>query len=251
MNRIYLGTGIAGLLLCLIAYIPAPLLYHWSRDDRGPQVQALGLEGNLLRGRAASVNLAGIALRDLEWRWRPQSLLIGRISHHLRAQTDGGSLEARVSQALLGTTVRIAALKGNLPVEQLGPSVGMPVLPFSGGMRFELKRLQLRDGKPLRAEGIVEFNGLVFSFASPPVTLGSYRAELSTAQQTLQAAISSTGGAQLEATGTLQVTREGQYVLDLKLRPHASAPARVVSLLQPLGTANAEGWYLLRRNGSF
>ena len=249
MKKSYLGAGLAGLLFCLVAYIPAPLLYQWLRNDWGPQVQAFGLSGTLWRGQAASVNLSGITLQSVEWRWRPQALLIGRVSHTLSAQTDGGSLQAIVSDPLLGNTLRISALNGNLPVEQLGPSVGLPVLPFSGNMRFALHSLQLRNGRPWLAEGDLDFRNLGFSFTSPPVTLGNYRAELSTAQKTIQLAVSSEGG-HLEASGTGQITREGQYQLDLKLRPQATAPSSVVSLLQPLGRPDAEGWYRLSRNGS-
>ncbi|HXG28658.1 MAG TPA: type II secretion system protein N [Nevskiales bacterium] len=250
MNRLYLGAGIAGLLFCLLALTPAPLLYHWLRDDWGAQVQAFGLSGNLWRGQAASLNLSGIVLQSVEWRWRPQALLLGRISHRISAQTAGGSVQAVVSSPLLGKTLRLRSLKGSLPVEQIGPALRLPVLPFTGTLQFELQRLQLRQGKPWLAEGVLEFRNLVFSFSTPPATLGDYRAELSTAQQAIQIALSSAGG-QLEAGGSGQITREGQYLLEIKLRPRATAPPAVLSLLQPLGRPDAEGWYRLRRNGSF
>jgi general secretion pathway protein N len=250
VNRLYFGAGLAGLLFCLFAFTPAPLLYHWLREDWGPQVQAFGLSGNLWRGQAASLNLAGIGLDSVEWRWRPQALLLGRISHRVQAQSAGGSLQAVVSSPLLGKTLRLKALEGSLPVEQIGPALRLPVLPFTGTLQVGLERLHLRQGRPWLAEGVLEFRNLGFSFSTPPATLGDYRAELSTAQQAIQIALSSTGG-QLEASGTGQVTREGQYQLDLKLRPRAAAPPAVLSLLQPLGRPDAEGWYHLRRNGRF
>ncbi|MGH8459638.1 MAG: type II secretion system protein N, partial [Nevskiales bacterium] len=189
MKRVYLAAGLAGLLLFLLAYIPAPLLYHWG--NWGPQTQALGLSGNLWRGQAASVSLSGIALRDLQWRWRPQALLIGRFSHRVTAQTDGGSLEAVVSSAWLGNTLRISALHGSLPVEQLGPSLQLPVLPVSGSLQFGFKRLHLRAGKPWLAEGELDFHSLVFSFSSPPAALGNYHAIVNTVKQTIQLQLSS------------------------------------------------------------
>ncbi len=250
MKRLYLGAGLAGLVFCLLAFTPAPLLYHWLRDDWGPQVQAFGLSGHLWRGQAASLSLSGISLHTVEWRWRPQALLLGRISHRVQAQSEGGALQVVVSSPLLGKTVRLASLQGSLPVEQIGPALRLPVLPFTGTLQIDLRRLHLRQGKPWTAEGLLEFRNLGFSFSTPPAMLGDYRAELSTAQQAIQLALSSAGG-QLEAAGTGQITREGQYLLDLKLRPRASAPPAVLSLLQPLGRPDAEGWYRLRRNGSF
>jgi general secretion pathway protein N len=250
MNRLYGAAGLAGLLFCLIAFIPAPLLYQWLRDGWGPQVQVFGVSGNLWHGQAASLSLAGIQLQSVEWRWRPQALLLGRISHRIHAETANGSLTAIVSDPLLGNRLHIGALSGKLPVEQLGAGIGLPILPFSGDLQLELARLQLRAGRPWQAQGSLDFNTLSFSFSTPPVTLGNYHAELDTVQNQIQLVISSTGG-QLEASGTGQVSREGQYQLDLTLRPRATAPAAVVNLLQPLGRPDAEGRYALKRSGSF
>jgi autotransporter translocation and assembly factor TamB len=250
MRRLYWGAGLAGLFFCLVAYIPAPLLYPWLRDDWGPQIQVFGLSGNLWQGQAASLSLAGITLQSVEWRWRPQALLLGRISHSLGAETANGSLHAVLSNPLLGSTLRISAFSGSLPIEQLGPGLGLPVSPFSGDLEFDLARLHLRAGRPVLAEGSLDFSSLGFRLTSPETALGSYRATLATRQETIQLQIESTDG-QLEASGTGQISPAGQYSLELKLRPRATAPASVVSLLQPLGRADAEGWYRLRRSGSF
>ncbi len=248
MKKIYLAAGLSGLLLFLVAYIPAPLLYHWSRDDMGPQTQVFGTRGTLWQGQAASINLSGIQLQAVRWQLRPLSLLLLRVSHRVTAQTDGGELDAVISKTLLGT-IRIGALKGSLPIEQLGPSLQLPVLPVSGRMQLDLEQLKLRDGWPIQAEGIVEFRGLVFSFTSPPTTLGSYRGELSTADEVIKLAITSENG-DVEANGIAEFKSEGQYALDLRLRPRATTSAAVSGLLQSLGRPDAEGWYLLRRAGA-
>lgn len=250
MKKIYLAAGLSGLLLFLIAYIPAPLLYHWSHGDMGPQVQVFGAGGNLWRGQAASINLSGIQLQSVRWQLRPLSLLIMRVSHHVSAQTEGGELDAVISRSLFGS-LRIGTLKGDLPIEQLGPTLQLPVLPVSGRMQLDLEQLKLRGGRPVQAEGVVEFRGLVFSFTSPPAALGNFRGELSTADKVIKMAIASESG-DVEAAGIAEIKPEGrQYVLDLKLRPRATASAAVSGLLQSLGRPDAEGWYLLRRNGVF
>jgi general secretion pathway protein N len=249
MKRIYLAAGLSGLLLFLVAYVPAPLLYHWSRTDMVPQIQVFGARGNLWQGQATSINLAGIQLQTVRWQLRPLSLLILRVSHRVTAQTEGGELDAVISRSLLGT-LRVSSLKGSLPVEQLGPSLQLPVLPVSGRMQFELDQLKLSNGRPIQAKGVVEFKGLVFSFTSPPAALGSYRGELSTTDEIIKLTITSESG-DVEANGSAEVKPEGQYTLDLKLRPRATASASVSGLLQSLGRSDAEGWYLLRRNGVF
>ena len=249
MKRIYLAAGLSGLLLFLVAYIPAPLLYHWSRDGMDPQIQVFGVRGNLWQGQVASLNLSGIHLQTVRWQLRPLSLLLLRISHHVTAQTEGGELDAVISRTLFGT-LRVGALKGSLPIEQLGPSLQLPILPVSGRMQLDLAHLKLSNGRPVQAEGVVMFESLVFSFTSPPAALGNFRGELSTADKVIKLAIAGETG-EVEATGFAEIKPEGQYVLDLKLRPRASASAAASGLLQSLGRPDAEGWYLLRRNGVF
>lgn len=251
MRRAYLVAGIAGLLLFLLAYIPAPLLHHWLRDDWGPQTQAFGVSGNLWRGQAVALSIAGgIVLHDVHWRWRPQSILLGRISHKVNALSSGGQMEAVVSSSLFGNTLRLGNVTGSLPVEQIGSSLQLAVVPFSGRMQLALDSVKLRNGRPWHAEGAIDFDQIQFNFTSPAITLGSYHAEISTSGDMIQLDLTSEGG-QLEAGGSAHVTREGQYGLDMKVRPRATAPAAVASLLQSLGQPGSDGWYLLRRDGAF
>lgn len=250
MKQVYLVTGLTGFLLCLIAFTPAPLLYHWSRGMLSPQAQLYGLRGNLWQGGAAGANLGGVRLQAVEWQLRPLSLLFLRLSHRVTAQTDGDRIETVVSRTPLGT-LRVANLDGSLPLEQLGPSLRLPILPVSGRMQLHLKQLKFRKTKLVEAEGGVDFNNLSFSFSSPPAALGNYRGEFTTAQQTIQLAIASQGSGPLEATGSAEIKSDGQYTLDLKLRPRATAAASVVSLVQSLGQPDAEGWYHLRQAGSY
>ncbi len=250
MRPAYLTAGIAGLLLFLLANIPAPLLHHWLRDGWGPQTQAFGVSGNLWRGQAVVLSIGGIALHDIRWRWRPQGMLLGRISHTVSAQGSGGPVEAIVSNSMIGSTLRLYDVTGTLPIEQVGNSMQLPVMPFSGRIQLSLDMLKLRNGRLWNAEGIVDFDQVLFNFTSPAVVLGNYRAEISTDKDVVHFALTSQGG-QLEAEGTADVTREGQYSLDMRLRPRATAPAAVASLMQSLGQPAADGWYSLRQNGAY
>lgn len=250
MRPAYLTAGIAGLLLFLLAYLPAPLLHHWLRDDWGPQTQAFGVSGNLWRGKAVVVSIGGIALHDVRWRWRPHALLLGRISHRVTALSSGGQMEAIVASSMIGSTLRLYDLKGTLPIEQVGRSMQLPVMPFSGRIQLALEMLKLRNGRLWNAEGAVDFDQVQFNFTSPAVVLGNYRAEIGTDKDLIHLALTSQGG-QLEAEGTANVTREGQYSLDMRLRPRATAPAAVASLMQSLGQPAADGWYSLRQNGAY
>lgn len=249
MNRGLLGAGLAGFVLFLLLAIPAPLIYQWSRDDLGAGVHAFGLEGSLWRGRAASVTAGGLHFEDVEWRMRPASLLVLRLSHHVLARTGAGELQAVVSKNLFGSTLRISTLSGNLPIEQAGPAIGLPLLPFNGRLLVNLDRLDLLQGKPTRAQGTVGAEALSFTFSSPPAPLGNFYVLLETRDDTIHASITSEGGT-VEARGAGSSAEEG-YQLDLQVRPRATAPANVVSLLQSLGQPDAEGWRRIQRKGNF
>ncbi len=249
MNKLYLIAGIAGLLLFMVGLIPAPLLYHWSRDNMDPNVQVYGVSGTLWSGEVASVNLHGVRLQTVQWQLRPLSLLFLRLSHDVTAQTDRGQLQAVISRTPLGT-VRINDLQASLSVEQLGPALQLPVLPVTGQIFLDLNKVVLRNGIPTYAEGALLFKDLIFSFTSPPATLGSYRAELSTAKDVMRLDVTSESG-ELDAGGYAEASTEGKYALDMKVRGRANTSAAVASLLQTLGRPDAEGWYHLRRSGVF
>jgi general secretion pathway protein N len=247
MKNLYLGAGVAGLLVFLLGLIPAPLLHHWSGDDIDPQVQIYGLQGSLWRGEAAAVNFNGIRLHSLQWQLRPLSLLFLRLSHDVTARTDGGEVQTIVSKTLLGT-VRLGELKGSLPVEQLGPALQLPVLPLSGRLVLALDKITLRNGWPTRVDGSVLFKDLLFSFASPPAPLGSHRGQFVTAKDVIRLDLTGEDG-ELMTAGFAEIANEGKYTLDIKVRARANASAAVTSLLQSMGRPDAEGWYSLRHAG--
>lgn len=250
MNRLNLAAGIAGFVLFLLLAIPAPLLYSWSRDGFAAEVNVFGLGGNLWRGQATSATVGTVQLEALEWQLRPASLLLLRLSHRVRARTGSGELQAVISKSLLGSTLRISALNGSLPIEQTGSALGLPLMPFGGQLRLAVTRLHVRDGKPVLVSGAIQLDNLSFNFSSPHTLLGAYQVALATDKDIVRARITSEAGA-LEAQGSAESSPSGSYTLDMRLRPRATAPPNVVSLLQSLGQPDAEGWYRLRRDGNF
>lgn len=247
MKNLYLGAGIAGLLVFLLGLIPAPLLYHWSADDIDPQVQIYGLQGSLWNGEAAAIHLNGIRLQTVQWQLRPLSLLFLRLSHDVTANTDGGEIKTVISKTLMGT-VRLSDLQGSLPVEQLGPALQLPVLPLSGRLVLALDKITLRNGWPTRVDGSVIFKDLLFSFASPPAPLGSHRGQFVTTKDVIRLDLAGEDG-ELVTGGFAEIANEGKYTLNLKVRARANASAAAASLLQSMGRPDAEGWYHLRHAG--
>lgn len=250
MNRLYVAAGIAGFVLFLLLAIPAPLLYSWSRDGFAAEVNVFGLSGNLWRGQATNATVGTLNLEALEWQLRPASLLFLRLSHRVRARSGSGELQAVISKNLFGSTLRVSALDGSLPIEQTGSVLGLPLMPFGGQLRLDIAQLHMRDGKPVLAAGVIYLDNLSFNFSSPPTLLGAYRVALETEKDIVRAGITSEAGA-LEAQGSVETSPAGSYSLDMRLRPRATAPSNVVSLLQSLSQPDAEGWYRLRRDGNF
>lgn len=250
MKRSQVMAGLAGLLLFLVAYIPAPLAYHWLGGGTHPQIQAHGLGGTLWRGQAAGLRLYGINLYDLNWRWRPLGLLVGRLSYRVETQGAAGPITAVVSTPLIGNRLRISHLNGGLPIAELAAALRLQMLALDGRLQFEIEELRLRNGKPWAAEGKIVLAGLALSQLAPGSSLGDYRIQLETPQKDIQILVSSESG-QLEATGAGTVSRDGRYSIDLKLRPRALASAAVIGAVRTLGKPDGEGWYRLRQDGSF
>lgn len=55
-------------LLGLVARMPADVALGWVLPD---EVATRGISGTVWRGRIAAVEVAGVSLGPVDWRWRP------------------------------------------------------------------------------------------------------------------------------------------------------------------------------------
>lgn len=239
-----------GFLPSLLFGVPAGVLYGWATARSGDgAVQFYGLHGTLADGGATVVSVRGKpVLQDLHWTLHPGWLALLRLS--LDVETGGDAvLRANVSRAPFSAT-RLTDVEISGPVKAMLALLGQPSLPVEGTVRIALPLLKLEGGLPVKAEGSAELDSLAWTLAREPLVLGSFNAMVDSDDKGVHATLGSGAGPiELGGTATLDPTRA--YDVHLQLRPRADAAPALQTLVRSLGQPDGQGWYHLRRNGSY
>lgn len=242
-----------GFLPSLLLEVPAGLLYGWiqagSSSSSSSAVQLYGVHGTLSDGGAAVVSVRGKpVLQDLHWTLHPAWLALLRLTVDLETGGDA-ALRATLSRAPFSAT-RFSNVSVTGPVKALLALLGQPGLPVDGQVRIELPLLKLKDGVPVSVEGSADLDSLAWTLAREPLVLGSFNALLDSDDKGVHATLGS-GAGPLELGGTATIDPMRAYDVNLQLRPRAEAAPALQTLVRSLGAPDAQGWYHLRRNGTY
>ena len=136
-------------------------------------------------------------------------------------------------------------LEAGIAIEALQTVVPAPGI--EGNVRLLFSRLEIRDGFPSAADGVVEVFALVARGLSP-APLGDYRAELTTGEDAITGSIEDTGGV-LDVAGSVRLGADRSYALNGLVAPTPQASPAIVNQLQFLGPANERGQRPFRLEG--
>ena len=238
-------------LATLILHTPAAQLY--SRNvPAAPAAGAVrlhGVQGTLSQGGFSALTVNNrVVLTDVRWTLHPLWLGLLRLSADLETGGDA-VLRASVSRAVFGK-LRWSGVDGAASVKTLLGAAGQAMLPVAGQVRLNLPLVLLDAGVPVHAEGTAEIQGLAWTLAREPLLLGDFSATLSTDDKGILAALAS-GPGPLELTGEARLSENRSYDLHLQLKPRPEASAQLQSLIRSLGQPDVQGWYHIRRQGTF
>jgi general secretion pathway protein N len=249
-RRYLLLLALLAFLVTLVLHAPANLLYAWSRGPApAGAVMLHGLHGTLVDGGFTTLTVNNRAvLNNARWKLHPAWLALLRFTADLEAGGDS-VVRMTVSRGVLGK-LRLSDLNAAGSVKALLGALGQPALPIEGQARLELPVVRLDGGVPVEAEGTAQIDNLVWALAREPLPLGSFEAQLSTDDKGIAVNLSS-GPGPIELSGTATLAPDRAYDVHLQLRPRQDATAQVQTLVRSLGTPDAQGWYHVRRNGSY
>lgn len=242
--------GLLAALLTAVLSAPAPYLYAWFAPANLP-VTVSGMEGTLRHGTIRAVAHQGrVVARDVEWGWRPSSLLRLGTGWNLRFAgpvTGEAVLDVSVTGSLSLSGLRAA---GDVP--GVMAAAGFGGLPLQGQMATRVDTLTIdRQGRPRALQGRAELLGLSWAVGKEPLVIGDFRADLETDEdEALVATISAPESSPVEATGEASLQADGSYQADVRVRARDSASEQVRNILGIIGQPDAQGYYRLRQRGS-
>ncbi len=247
------AAAVAAFAIVLIAELPA----RWAAGALPRGITCDELSGTVWHGVCAGLAEQGTPLGDLTWTLHPLRLLAGTLSADVALSRPGvpGIDRARLDIGPTGS-ITARAVHASLPLDR----ALIPELPPStrGSAQADLSLVRW-DGRRITAiRGEIDVRGLTDEQGEP---IGDYRLFFpgdssagaggpSNASDDPVGRVTDLGGP-FAVEGTVRLTREPGYVLDVQVAPRTGAPADLVNALRLLGTPDARGRRLLSLAGTF
>lgn len=228
----------------LLVALPAQHLLGWFG---GARIAAQGVAGSLWSGRAERLAIDGLAFGPLVWKWRPQSLLAGRIEFQCFVQSERGGGELRLGRGL-GGALAARAVQLTLPASTLGRQLRIPLVTLAGDFQVDIAELVSDAGRITSLDGRIVWQDAQV-LQPNPLPLGTLTAQLALREGNVVGTLGDQGGP-LELGGEIALAADRTYRLDALLKPRGAADPQLRQALGLLGNPDAQGRYRLRYSGT-
>jgi general secretion pathway protein N len=246
-RRYYILTGIVAYFIFLITTIPAAPVIDLFGDRIPASIN--NISGTLWDGQAGSITTnKNLTLNNIEWSFLPLHLLAVSIAVDVNAEFNDKPLTTRLSTGLSGKLVA-SDLSINLDASDITPLIALPFGELSGEFNLAINKAVLEQGSVPQLDGTINWNRAAVTIAET-AELGNVSILLNEDDDSpLNASISNKGG-QLTLNGNLTTTAQGDYTLQLKMKPNANASDNLVSSLAMFSKKQRNGEFLLNNKGN-
>jgi general secretion pathway protein N len=225
----------------LLATFPARVAYKWFAPA---ELLLSGIAGSVWNGSAVEGYAGGAYVRNINWQFKPTSLLSGKLGFRTHSNPASGTLSADVGLSP-GGDLLLSDLSGNLPLDLLHPA--MQQSGIRGDIALQFETVLIRNGVPVVAEGSVT----VSDFFVPDLSsarIGDFRAAFQTNDDTVVGSVEDVSGV-LDVAGTISLHQDGLYSFVGQVAPTPVTPPSIVNQLRFLGSANERGQHEFRFEG--
>ena len=240
-RRGLITIAVVTLLITIVATFPARVAYRLAGV---PGVAMSGISGTAWNGTAREASINGSYLRNLSWQFRPVRLFSGELAYEIGAEPVSGFIDAEVAAAL-GGSLALRELRGSLPASLLQPALQVPGL--QGVVNLDFERLELQDGIPVAANGVLQVSNLVVPLVNRD-SLGGYKADFATQNNGIVASVEDTDGV-VDMAASLHLRPDRSYEFTGLVIAKPNAPDALRRQMRFLGPANARGQHELRLEG--
>ena len=238
----YAAMGVVAYGLFLLAGAPAAVVLHHLESP--PGLTWSRAEGTLWDGRILAPAFRDGGLDAVAWRLSPWRLALGQVAGDLSLQAPGVRVEGTVAVGLVSGDILVSGVTGAAAGASVTRALGLPV-PLAGAFALDLSRLALTAAEAPAGNGRLAWREAGIG-ASPPLDLGTVRAELEGSRLDLSGA----GGA-VAVAGWVELTAGPGYRLDITLTPAGSLDAAEAGLLGSVGRAGPGGSRRIRLEGAW
>lgn len=239
--------GVFSYLLCLLANLPAALVWQAVSALVSLPVQLHQVRGTLWSGSAGSVTVQGLAqpLPGLNWSL-PAShrLALGQLPLTIQLGGPTNAVEASGSITLSIGAVAIHDAKLTTTTQWLLNVIDAPIpAEVSGQINLQLQRLVATPQGCSAISGRARFNNLQLRSPLGTLAIGDINALLACKNQALLATVKQ-ASADMTSEGTFTLNSQGSYRFQGKTQTDSNTPAAVTQALAMITSENAGSWPL-------
>ncbi len=208
-------------------FAPASIIEKYLPNN----ITTNGLNGTLLKGNVQTIIIDKIGLQNTKWTTKPLSLLTGKVQADI--SFDSNNLAGALETTYSGSKVqnKDIDLKGDLSL--LAPYFERYGLTVSGNFDAKFKNLNLTNGIPSNADGVLETtNTSILGFIT--LNLGDVSSEFTPIDDGFQIYLNNQNG-ELDINGVVLIATNGVYSADLTVSRNARTPDNVIQTVQLIG----------------
>ena len=233
--------GVATFLLFAMLNFPARVAYNWFVPD---DIHLTGLGGSIWNGSAVEGSVGDMYFRNLSWTFKPFSLFVGKLAFDAEISTNAGAISTSAGIGFNGKTT-LRDVVGSLTLAAVHPA--LQANRIDGALNIQMESMTLENGVPTAATGVITVGNLQAGGLSPD-SLGNFRAEFSTLDDSIVGVVEDVG-AVISVAGTITLGSDRSYLFTGSIAANAQTPPALNQNLRFLGSPDENGQRQFRFEG--
>ena len=234
-------------LLCLTVALlfNLPVQHVLPYVQLPPSMQLAGVDGTVLKGKAAELRISDFPLRGIRYRYMPSCIPMLKICYHVVYNRG----EIHVAYDLLNGDSEVSRSEIEYPVADL-----LRLLPDeppanpSGRLQLLIDDLSMQADKLVAINGRLIWNDLGLSNVGIKIDIGDYQVDFRGDPQRYEFTFSDLN-ASLDVSGDGKISADGLYQVDVRIEGEAGIEPHVKSVLQVVATRTGVNKYRIKKKG--
>ena len=243
-SLVLLLYGFICYLIFVLATIPAQQVWQFVPQQNRVRLQTGYIQGTLWSGRIDSLQLNQLMLGQLQWDLNVLPLFIGRLDLDIKINGPLGQLQSNLAVSLDGS-LQASNFSGEIPADSLNPYT-LPAT-LDGAISLDIQKLIYLANQQLQLDGEILWRKASISVMQT-MEIGEVRI-ISKAEDNGSILHITNKNSALGIEGSIKLSANGQYDLNIALLNRDNSRKDIRSLLQMLGKVDAAGKVYIKRQG--
>ena len=249
MNKKHLiSTAIVSYILFVLVYVPASAMVKFFNDSI-PHINIEGATGTIWDGSAQRVTLNNQYILDnANWSVCTWRLIIGEACIDLTTSYDNNILQGEVGINVFGTLIA-RNLQASLDAKELGITLNLPVGELSGDVSLNIETIKWNNEQLPDTDGAIKWRNASITLTEK-IELGLISVHLSSSDEFPVTAMINNKDGQISVEGHTNISDDGTYALELRLKPGNNASSNLRKNLRMFTKKQPDGSYLVENSGN-